>query len=149
MVGINVPIPVPIAYYTFGGWKALRLRRPEPARPGRLPLLHQDQDGHLALAVRHQGWRGVRHPDDELRPVTPNNASRAERPGASFLRPAITNRLDANGAFTAVVIDAKTRIARSVQPIEPDGLASDRVTRQLVRASPATGDVDMKRELSL
>ena len=22
MVGINVPIPVPIAYYTFGGWKA-------------------------------------------------------------------------------------------------------------------------------
>ena len=21
MVGINVPIPVPIAYYTFGGWK--------------------------------------------------------------------------------------------------------------------------------
>ena len=22
MVGINVPIPVPIGYYTFGGWKA-------------------------------------------------------------------------------------------------------------------------------
>ena len=22
MVGINIPIPVPIAYYTFGGWKA-------------------------------------------------------------------------------------------------------------------------------
>jgi malonate-semialdehyde dehydrogenase (acetylating) / methylmalonate-semialdehyde dehydrogenase len=22
MVGVNVPIPVPIAYYTFGGWKA-------------------------------------------------------------------------------------------------------------------------------
>jgi malonate-semialdehyde dehydrogenase (acetylating)/methylmalonate-semialdehyde dehydrogenase len=21
MVGINVPIPVPVAYYTFGGWK--------------------------------------------------------------------------------------------------------------------------------
>ena len=21
MVGVNVPIPVPIAYYTFGGWK--------------------------------------------------------------------------------------------------------------------------------
>ncbi|WP_296736559.1 hypothetical protein, partial [Mesorhizobium sp.] len=27
---------------------------------------HQDQDGHLALAVRHQGRRGIRHPDDEL-----------------------------------------------------------------------------------
>src|SRR3546814_17795732 len=22
MVGVNVPIPVPLAYYTFGGWKA-------------------------------------------------------------------------------------------------------------------------------
>ena len=21
MVGINVPIPVPVAYYSFGGWK--------------------------------------------------------------------------------------------------------------------------------
>ncbi len=21
MIGVNVPIPVPIAYYTFGGWK--------------------------------------------------------------------------------------------------------------------------------
>jgi acyl-CoA reductase-like NAD-dependent aldehyde dehydrogenase len=21
MVGINVPIPVPVAYHTFGGWK--------------------------------------------------------------------------------------------------------------------------------
>ena len=71
MVGVNVPIPVPIAYYTFGGWKALGLRRPQPARPGRVPLLHQDQDGHLALAVRRQGRRGVRHPDDELtRPAT-------------------------------------------------------------------------------
>ena len=27
MVGINVPIPVPVAYYSFGGWKALALRR--------------------------------------------------------------------------------------------------------------------------
>jgi malonate-semialdehyde dehydrogenase (acetylating)/methylmalonate-semialdehyde dehydrogenase len=22
MVGMNVPIPVPVAYYSFGGWKA-------------------------------------------------------------------------------------------------------------------------------
>jgi malonate-semialdehyde dehydrogenase (acetylating)/methylmalonate-semialdehyde dehydrogenase len=22
MIGINVPIPVPMAYYSFGGWKA-------------------------------------------------------------------------------------------------------------------------------
>jgi malonate-semialdehyde dehydrogenase (acetylating)/methylmalonate-semialdehyde dehydrogenase len=22
MVGVNVPVPVPVAYYSFGGWKA-------------------------------------------------------------------------------------------------------------------------------
>ncbi len=22
MVGVNVPIPVPVAYYSFGGWKS-------------------------------------------------------------------------------------------------------------------------------
>jgi hypothetical protein len=43
----------------------IRLRRPQPARPRRLPLLHPHQDGHLALAVGHQGRRGVRHSDDE------------------------------------------------------------------------------------
>ena len=46
--------------------EALRLRRPQPARPGLGPLLHQDQDGDRALALRHQGRRRVRHPDDEV-----------------------------------------------------------------------------------
>ena len=27
MVGINVPIPVPTAYYSFGGWKSLAVQR--------------------------------------------------------------------------------------------------------------------------
>ena len=71
MVGINVPIPVPLAYYTFGGWKALGLRRSQPARPGCDPLLHQDQDGDVPLAVRHQGRRGVLDPDDEVRSRRP------------------------------------------------------------------------------
>ncbi len=32
MVGINIPIPVPLAYHTFGGLEALGLRRRQPAR---------------------------------------------------------------------------------------------------------------------
>ena len=65
MVGVNVPIPVPMAYYSFGGWKASLfgdshahgtegvhfftrgkvvtspLARPEPRRPQpRLPAEH-------------------------------------------------------------------------------------------------------------
>ncbi len=67
MVGINVPIPVPLAYHTFGGLEALRVWRLEPARAGFDPLLHQDQDGDGALALRHQGRRPVLDPADAVR----------------------------------------------------------------------------------
>src|SRR6185503_17998593 len=46
--------------------EALRLRRPQPARAGLDPLLHQDQDRHVALADRHKGRRRVRYSDDEV-----------------------------------------------------------------------------------
>ncbi len=47
--------------------EALRLRRPQPARPRRVPLLHQDQDRDVALALGRQGRRELRHSDDELK----------------------------------------------------------------------------------
>ena len=50
MVGINVPIPVPLAYYTFGGWKRSGFGDLNQHGPDFDPLLHQDQDRHLALA---------------------------------------------------------------------------------------------------
>jgi acyl-CoA reductase-like NAD-dependent aldehyde dehydrogenase len=50
MVGVNVPIPVPLAYHTFGGWKKSVFGDLNQHGPGRLPLLHQDQDGDGALA---------------------------------------------------------------------------------------------------
>src|SRR5262249_12467152 len=46
--------------------ETLRLRRPQPARPGRDPFLHQDQDRNVALAFRDQGGGGVCHSDDEV-----------------------------------------------------------------------------------
>ena len=45
--------------------EAVRLRRPQPARPVVDPVLHQGQDGDAALA-RGQPRRRVRHPDDEI-----------------------------------------------------------------------------------
>jgi hypothetical protein len=58
MVGINVPIPVPLAYHTFGGWKKsvfgdLNQHGPDAFRST------PDQDGHGALALGHQGRRRV------------------------------------------------------------------------------------------
>ena len=36
MIGVNVPIPVPMAYYSFGGWKNSAVRRhPCPRHGGR------------------------------------------------------------------------------------------------------------------
>ena len=56
LVCVNFAIPVPLAYYTFGGWKRSGFGD-QPARAGFGALLHQDQDRHLALADRHQGRR--------------------------------------------------------------------------------------------
>ncbi len=69
MVGINVPIPVPVAYHSFGGWKRSRLWRHRPARHGRRAVLDQAQDGNRALARRRGGRYGVgvRHPDNGVR----------------------------------------------------------------------------------
>ncbi len=47
--------------------EALGLRRSEPARARRGALLHQDQDGDVALALRHQGRGAVLDPDDAVR----------------------------------------------------------------------------------
>ena len=67
MVGINVPIPVPLAYHTFGGWKRSSFGDLNQHGPDFDPLLHQDQDGDGALAVRHQGRRAVLDPDDAVK----------------------------------------------------------------------------------
>ena len=65
MVGVNVPIPVPVAYHTFGGWKRSRIRRPQPARTGGDPV-HTKTKTVTSLAVGDQGRGRVRDPDDEL-----------------------------------------------------------------------------------
>ena len=46
MVGINVPIPVPVAYHSFGGWK----------RSGFGDLNQYGQDGHTTLAAGRAGF---------------------------------------------------------------------------------------------
>ena len=63
MVGVNVPIPVPLAYQHLRRLEEIRLRRFEPARARRLPLLHPHQDRDRALAFGYQGRRRVLHPD--------------------------------------------------------------------------------------
>ena len=50
MVGINVPIPVPVAYHSFGGWKASLFGDSHIYGPEGDPLLHARQGRHEPLA---------------------------------------------------------------------------------------------------
>ncbi len=68
MVGINVPIPVPVAYHSFGGWKRSLFGDHSDLRAGRRALLHAAQDRDRTLAVRHSRRLGVQFPEPEIRP---------------------------------------------------------------------------------
>ena len=50
MVGINVPIPVPVAWHSLRRVEGVDLRRQRHVRPRGRPLLHAAQGGHVPLA---------------------------------------------------------------------------------------------------
>ena len=58
MVGINVPIPVPVAFHSFGGWKTFDIRGSCDLWSGRNPFLYQVKDGDFPLAFGYQGRLG-------------------------------------------------------------------------------------------
>ena len=66
MVGINLPIPVPMAFHSFGGWKRSSVRRHGGLRPRGRALLHAAQDDDRALADRHPRRRRIRDADDAV-----------------------------------------------------------------------------------
>jgi len=60
MVGINVPIPVPVGTHSFGGGlEVLHLRRTWHLWPRKHTLLYAPEDGDIALACRHPVRRPV------------------------------------------------------------------------------------------
>jgi len=67
MVGINVPVPVPVAYYSFGGWKASLFGDRHIYGPRGHRLLHALEGRHLALGPtqtpRRSTWASRRHAD--------------------------------------------------------------------------------------
>ena len=67
MVGINVPIPVPVAYHSFGGWKRSLFGDHSIYGPEGRALLHAAEDGDDALAGGHRARRGVQFPEHALR----------------------------------------------------------------------------------
>jgi hypothetical protein len=83
MVGVNVPIPVPMAYYSFGGWKASLFGDTHMHGTEGIPLLHPRQGGHLPVA-RPQPRRG--QPGLPGQQVGPGGGWRPQRAGAAVTR---------------------------------------------------------------
>ena len=66
MVGVNFAIPVPLAYHTFGGWKRSGFGDLNQHGTDSIHFYTKTKTDHVALAVRHQGRRRIRDPDDEV-----------------------------------------------------------------------------------
>ena len=109
MVGVNFAIPVPLSYYTFGGWKRSGFGDLNQHGPELDPLLHQDQDRDRALALGHQGRRRVRHPDDEVISSRAPGWCRAPRDDPPILLPrGIGNALVSGTSMGSKEADLRT-----------------------------------------
>jgi hypothetical protein len=61
MVGINVPIPVPVAFYSFGGWKSSLFGDLHVHGTEAVKFLHAHQGDHHALAAPGHARAGLPH----------------------------------------------------------------------------------------
>ena len=59
MVGVNVPIPVPVAFHSFGGWKRSLFGDHYMHGPRGSSLLYAHEDHNSALAASDRGWSAV------------------------------------------------------------------------------------------
>ncbi len=66
MVGINIPVPVPMAFHSFWRLEALGVWRPERPWAGWRALLYPDENRYLALAERTADRIGVQYANSRL-----------------------------------------------------------------------------------
>ncbi len=70
MVGVNVPIPVPMAFHSFGGWKRSLFGDHYMHGPEGVRFFTHLKTHHVALADRHPRRQRVHHADDALSGAT-------------------------------------------------------------------------------
>ena len=80
MIGINVPIPVPVAWHSFGGWKDSIFGDTPHLRARRAPVLHPPQGDHVQLARPGIERARPRFPDHPLTTLAAHGPSGPHRP---------------------------------------------------------------------
>ena len=50
MVGVNVPIPIPVGYHNFGGWKRSKFGEGHMFGPDTAKILHENKNGVRKMA---------------------------------------------------------------------------------------------------
>jgi malonate-semialdehyde dehydrogenase (acetylating)/methylmalonate-semialdehyde dehydrogenase len=68
MVGVNVPIPVPVAFYSFGGWKSSLFGDLHVHGTESIKFYTRDQGGHYPLAAPGHARAGLEHADARMIP---------------------------------------------------------------------------------
>jgi hypothetical protein len=105
MIGVNVPIPVPMAYYSFGGWKSSLFGDTPRARHRGRALLHPRQGRHLRVARPEPRRAEPRVPAERLTCAAISSGQRRPEPQQ------VAVRVDVRALAQAVV-----GVDRGVQP---------------------------------
>ena len=80
MVGINVPIPVPLAYHTFGGWKRSGFGDLNQHGPDAIRFYTKTKTVTSRWPSGIKDGARVRHPDDVLRAWPESRRTRDRSP---------------------------------------------------------------------
>ena len=106
MVGINVPIPVPMAWHGFGGWKSSLFGDMHAYGEEGVRFYTRQKSDHAALAGKHAQGRGIHHADGEVARTGGRRARRvASRLGGLLLDELRLAELLLLGAAASAVIE--------------------------------------------
>jgi hypothetical protein len=90
MVGINVPIPVPMVFHSFV--EGLTLWRTSHAWSGKCSFLYAMENDHLPLADGHSDPRRLRYVDDEVLVCGPRQEDEAPLSSSEAFRRVLARR---------------------------------------------------------
>ena len=86
MIGVNIGVAAPVAFFPFSGWKDSFLGRPARPRHRRGRLLHPQEDRHEPLVLQRPGHRPVLR-GELMRRATRRSARAGSRPRRSGCPP--------------------------------------------------------------